>query len=152
MKMWCLSAYPKGIQDVGDFVSSVEHKQRFLTQTFAVCQSYNASQWDLIKTRNDRSVQETEQDSYSVLPLVRPSWARSQPPWHVFFLLCSGSQTYKCITATYLSNGPLPLLIKIVSMVHLRDRWRYCTYKSGIRHKARRKTVGPCGGSEVKTI
>ncbi len=24
MKMWCLSAYPKGIQDVGDFVSSVE--------------------------------------------------------------------------------------------------------------------------------
>ncbi len=41
MKMWCLSAYPKGIQDVGDFVSSVEHKQRFLTQTVAVCQSYN---------------------------------------------------------------------------------------------------------------
>ncbi len=28
--MWCLSAYPKGIQDVGDIVSSVEHKQRFL--------------------------------------------------------------------------------------------------------------------------
>ncbi len=27
MKMWCLSAYPKGIQDdFGDFVSSVEHK------------------------------------------------------------------------------------------------------------------------------
>ncbi len=26
MKIWCLSAYPKGIQDVGDFVSSVEHK------------------------------------------------------------------------------------------------------------------------------
>ncbi len=24
-----LSAYPQGIQDVGDFVSSVEHKQRF---------------------------------------------------------------------------------------------------------------------------
>ncbi len=24
--------YPQGIQDVGDFVSSVEHKQRFLTQ------------------------------------------------------------------------------------------------------------------------
>ncbi len=43
MKMWCLSAYPQGIQDVGDFVSSVEHKQRFLTQTVAVCQSYNGS-------------------------------------------------------------------------------------------------------------
>ncbi len=26
IKIWCLSAYPKGIQDVGDFVSSVEHK------------------------------------------------------------------------------------------------------------------------------
>ncbi len=38
MKIWCLYAYPKGIQDVGDFVSSVEHKQRFLTQTVAVCQ------------------------------------------------------------------------------------------------------------------
>ncbi len=36
------SAYPQGIQDVGDFVSSVEHKQRFLTQTVAVCQTYNA--------------------------------------------------------------------------------------------------------------
>ncbi len=46
MKMWCLSAYPQDIQDVGDLVSSVEHKQRFLTQTFAVCQSYNVSQWD----------------------------------------------------------------------------------------------------------
>ncbi len=44
--IWCLSAYPQGIQDVGDFVSSVEHKQRFLTQTVAVCQSYNDSQWD----------------------------------------------------------------------------------------------------------
>ncbi len=45
MKIWCLSAYPQGIQDVGDFVSSVEHKRRFLTQTIAVCQSYNVSQW-----------------------------------------------------------------------------------------------------------
>ncbi len=46
MKKWCLSAYPQGIQYVGDFVSSVEHKQRFLTQTVAVCQSYNGSQCD----------------------------------------------------------------------------------------------------------
>ncbi len=34
MKMWCLSAYPQGIQDVGDFVSSVEHKRRILTHIF----------------------------------------------------------------------------------------------------------------------
>ncbi len=33
--MLCLSAYSQGIQDVGYFVSSVEHKQRFLTQTVA---------------------------------------------------------------------------------------------------------------------
>ncbi len=46
MKILCLSAHPQGIQDVGDFVSSVEHKRRFLTQTIAVCQSYNVSQWD----------------------------------------------------------------------------------------------------------
>ncbi len=43
MKMLCLFAYPQGIQDVDDFVFSVEHKQRFLTQTVAVCQSGNAS-------------------------------------------------------------------------------------------------------------
>ncbi len=46
MKIWCLSAYPEGIQDVGDFISSVEHKRRLLTRTVAVCQSYNFSQWD----------------------------------------------------------------------------------------------------------
>ncbi len=39
-----LSAYLQGIQDVGDVVSSVEHKLIFLTQIVAVCQSYNASQ------------------------------------------------------------------------------------------------------------
>ncbi len=38
----CIS-FPQGIQYVGDFVSSAEHKRRFLTQTVAVCQSYNAS-------------------------------------------------------------------------------------------------------------
>ncbi len=34
-----------GIQYVGDFVSSVHHKQRFLSQTVADCQSYYGSQW-----------------------------------------------------------------------------------------------------------
>ncbi len=60
MKIWCLSAYPKGIQDVGDYVSSVEHKRRFLTQTVAVCQSYNVSQlysqlWERKKTYTDKT-------------------------------------------------------------------------------------------------
>ncbi len=30
MSIWCLSAYPQGIQYVGDFVSSVEHKDFLL--------------------------------------------------------------------------------------------------------------------------
>ncbi len=45
LSWWWLSAHPQGIQDVGDFVSSVEHKRRCLTQIVAVCQSYNANQW-----------------------------------------------------------------------------------------------------------
>ncbi len=32
-KATCLSAYPQGFQDAGDFIYSVEHKQRCLTQT-----------------------------------------------------------------------------------------------------------------------
>ncbi len=36
IQIWCLSAYPKGIQHVVDFVSSVEHKQIFLTVTVAI--------------------------------------------------------------------------------------------------------------------
>ncbi len=35
IKIWYVSAYPQGIH-VGDFVSSVKHKQRFLTETVAV--------------------------------------------------------------------------------------------------------------------
>ncbi len=43
MKKWCLSAYPKSIQNVGDFVSSVEHKQRFLTQAVSHIMSVNGT-------------------------------------------------------------------------------------------------------------
>ncbi len=41
IKIWYLSAYPKGIQDVGVFFSSVDPILRFLGQTVLVCQSYN---------------------------------------------------------------------------------------------------------------
>ncbi len=41
IKIWCLSAYPKGIQDVGVFFSSVDPILMFLGQTVLVCQSYN---------------------------------------------------------------------------------------------------------------
>ncbi len=41
IKMWYLSAYPKGIQDVGVFFSSVDPILMFLGQTVLICQSYN---------------------------------------------------------------------------------------------------------------
>ncbi len=41
IKIWYLSAYPKGIQDVGVFFSSVDPIWMFLGQTVLVCQSYN---------------------------------------------------------------------------------------------------------------
>ncbi len=40
IKIWYLSAYPKGIQDVGVFFSSVDPILIFLGQTVLVCQSY----------------------------------------------------------------------------------------------------------------
>ncbi len=41
IKIWYLSAYPKGIQDLGVFFSSVDPILMFLGQTVLVCQSYN---------------------------------------------------------------------------------------------------------------
>ncbi len=41
IKIWYLSAYPKGIQDVVVFFSSVDPILMFLGQTVLVCQSYN---------------------------------------------------------------------------------------------------------------
>ncbi len=41
IKIWYVSAYPKGIQDVGVFFSSVDPILMFLGQTVLVCQSYN---------------------------------------------------------------------------------------------------------------
>ncbi len=41
IKIWYLSAYPKVIQDVGVFFSSVDPILMFLGQTVLVCQSYN---------------------------------------------------------------------------------------------------------------
>ncbi len=41
IKIWYVSAYPKGIQDVGVFFSSVDPILMFLGQNVLVCQSYN---------------------------------------------------------------------------------------------------------------
>ncbi len=41
IKICYLSAYPKGIQDVGVFFSSVDPILMFLGQTVLVCQTYN---------------------------------------------------------------------------------------------------------------
>ncbi len=115
MKIWCLSAYPQGIQDVGDFVSSVKHKQWFLTplQFVSHIMSVNGTHgfesqkyihrqnqikpcgsWQIhwgLKTRNNRSVQETEHYLYHLLPLihrnVQLSWSQ-QPACDAW--MCSG--------------------------------------------------------------
>ncbi len=140
MKFWCLSAYPQGIQDVGDFVSSVEHKWRFLTQTVAVCQSYNGSQWysytdkrKLNPAARDDTLRSKDMKrsvcarNWTVFILFFTSDPQHGPTllsafttasaWRIFFffLLYSGSQTYKCITATYLSNRFVSLDLNVSS-------------------------------------
>ncbi len=106
--MWYLSAYPKGIQDVGVFFSSVDPILMFLGQTVLVCQSYNGRYRSLSlrgkknmhreikikhfpivtthwwpKTRNERFVWENEQYLYRFLPLVHNHvqviWVRTHP-------------------------------------------------------------------------
>ncbi len=42
IKIWYLSSYPKGIQDVGVFFSSVDPILIFLGQTVVVCQCLSA--------------------------------------------------------------------------------------------------------------
>ncbi len=54
MLIWSLSAYPQGMHDVGDFVSSVEHKHRFLTQTVADCQLWLKRLVDIAILRFDQ--------------------------------------------------------------------------------------------------
>ncbi len=102
IKIWYVSAYPKGIQDVGVFFSSVDPILMFLGQTVLVCQSYNGryrslSLWEgkrtctekfpivtthwWPKTRNERFVWENEQYLYCFLPLVhnhvQMKWVRT---------------------------------------------------------------------------
>ncbi len=81
--------------------------------------------WGL-KTQNDRSVQETEQYFFFIYFFTSDPPRSNYPEpvhttavvWRIFFLLYGGSQTYKCITVTYLSNGPLRLLIEFVDSVN----------------------------------
>ncbi len=59
IEIWYVSAYPKGIQDVGVFFSSVDPILMFLGQTVLVCQSYNGryrslSQWEGKRTCTEK--------------------------------------------------------------------------------------------------
>ncbi len=59
IKIWYVSAYPKGIQDVGVFFSSVDPILMFLGQTVLVCQSYNGryrslSLWERKRTCTEK--------------------------------------------------------------------------------------------------
>ncbi len=85
--------------------------------------------WGL-KTRIDLSVQETECIYIGFFftsdplhcPTVLSTFTTAGALRVVVFLLYCGSQIYKCITATYLSNEPLTLYLQAqlgVSMVHI---------------------------------
>ncbi len=59
IKIWYVSAYPKDIQDVGVFFSSVDPILMFLGQTVLVCQSYNGryrslSLWERKRTCTEK--------------------------------------------------------------------------------------------------
>ncbi len=105
--------------------------------------------WGL-KTRNDRSVQETEQYLYRFFfftsdaphgPTVLSAFTTADA-WRVFFLLYGGSQTYKCINATYLSNGPLTLYLQSQlgeSMVHA-----FISLRSAVKQEEDAPRAGCC--------
>ncbi len=98
MKMWCLSAYPRGIQDVGDFVSSVEHKQRFLTQSVSHIMAVNG-------THGFERQKKTYTDKTKLNPAARDDTLRSLDTkqsvcarnWTVFILFFT-SDPLQCLT------------------------------------------------------
>ncbi len=54
IKSWCLSAYLQSIQDVGDFVSSVEDKRKCLTQNcYSLAVDVDASRTDCCERAQD---------------------------------------------------------------------------------------------------
>ncbi len=146
MKIWCLSAYPQGIQDFGDFVSSVEHKRRFLlkpllsvshimsvngTQVFERKKTYTdktklipAARDDTLRCKDmKRSVcarNWTVFISFFFLPLIRRtgqlSWARSQHP-------ARDTSSSSCFTADHrlISALPPPITIDTLSTISIRS-------------------------------
>ncbi len=66
IKIWYLSAYPKGIQDVGVFFSSVDPILMFLGQTVLVCQSYNGRYRSLSLQEGKRTC--TEKSKLNISP------------------------------------------------------------------------------------
>ncbi len=105
-------------KDVGDLVSSVEHKQRCLTQSVSVCQSYNDTQWDSRLWEREKKCQTqikpaARDDTLRPKDTKRSVCARN---WTVFisFFIQRNVQLFraKCITTIYLSNGPLTLYLQ----------------------------------------
>ncbi len=135
IKILCLSAYPQGVQDVGDFVSSVEHKQRCLNKTCAFCQSYNAvnvtSLWEK-KTYTDK----TKLHHVALDDKLRSKdtkWSVCARTWTLFILFFTSDPphgpTLLSAFTTFSADVSRALLLLIeivdrVSIVHVRDRWR----------------------------
>ncbi len=92
MKTWCLSAHPQGIQDVGDFFSSVEHKRRIFTEFLKKNihrqnQIKHCDSWRYIEVLRHETISLCKKlnSIYIIfLPLihhnVQLSWVRSQHP------------------------------------------------------------------------
>ncbi len=72
IKIWYVSAYPKGIQDVGVFFSSVDPILMFLGQTVLVCQSYNGryrslSLWEGKRTGTEKFKLNNSHRNYTLM-------------------------------------------------------------------------------------
>ncbi len=102
MNVWCLSAHPQDIQDVGHFVSSVEYKWRFLTQTVEVCQSYNGSQWD---PRLWESKKHTQTKPNKILLLVTVHWGLKTQNFLSLKLFTSDPQQCPTVQCTFTTSG-----------------------------------------------
>ncbi len=152
MKMWCLSAYPKGIQDVGDFVSSVEHKRRFLTQTVAVCQSYKGSQWDSRLWEKKT----TYTDKTKLNPAARDNTLRSKDTKRS---VCARNWT---VFISYFTSDP-PHCPTVLNAVTTAGAWRvffFLLYGESQTYKSRRrrrrimvwvKSLSLCSTEETKS-
>ncbi len=137
IKIWYPSAYPKGIQDVGVFFSSVDPILMFLGQTVLVCQSYNGRYRSLSIRGKKNMHREIQIKQFPIVtthwwPKTRNErfvWENEQYLYHFYLLYTTLSKWSEC--------------------AHASGVWRVCA-RSGLckRRKAPEVTRAFKGGSE----